>query len=96
MNIGSFVWNVFHRILRFGTIVEREVDDNDWAHFRVAWHEDRVYTQSRDRDYELLGRSEDRLWRADELYPAETTHLAEVIKARDSYLKSNKMVDAAK
>ena len=47
MNVGSLVWNVFHRILRFGTIVEREVDDRGWAHFKVDWHEDHSYESAR-------------------------------------------------
>tara|TARA_R110002020_G_scaffold109500_1_gene253374 strand:- start:822 stop:1121 length:300 start_codon:yes stop_codon:yes gene_type:complete len=85
MNIGSFVWNVFHSILRFGTIIDREIDENGWAHFKVEWHEDHAYDQAIAWDSQFREHAEGRLWRADELYPVETIHLAEVIKVRDNF-----------
>ena len=82
MNVGSLVWNVFHRILRFGTIVEREVDDRGWAHFKVDWCEDHSYESARAWDARFREQPEGRLWRTDELYPVKASHLAAVIKNR--------------
>ena len=75
MNIGSFVWNVFNGVLRFGTIVRMDLDVSGWAHCSVVWHDDEVYNRA------LAGEATtERLYRVDELGLVPTDHLAESVK----------------
>jgi len=38
MDVGDFVWNHKHGVIRFGTITEKKVDPKGWALFTVDWH----------------------------------------------------------
>jgi hypothetical protein len=71
MNIGSFVWNVFNGVLRFGTIVRMDLDVSGWAYCSVVWHDDEVY----DRATGGLRRR----YRVDELNLVPISHLAQSI-----------------
>ena len=36
MKVGDLVWNRYHSILRFGTVQNKRIDQNGWAHFVLA------------------------------------------------------------
>mgnify|MGYP003652999615 CR=1 FL=1 len=79
MNIGSFVWNVFNGVLRFGTIERTDLDASGWAHCSVLWHDDEVYNRAIDESSELDQTARDRMYRIDELNLVSIDHLAQSI-----------------
>jgi len=84
MNIGSFVWNVFNGVLRFGTIERADFDASGWAYYSVSWHDDEVYNRAIDEssDPDQVGRN--RMYRIDELALVSTTHLAVSVAQHDA------------
>ena len=73
MNIGSFVWNVFNGVLRFGTIVRMDLNVSGWAYCSVVWHDDEVYRRATETTVP------ERLYRVDELNLVPISHLAKSI-----------------
>ena len=76
MNIGSFVWNVFNGILRFGTITRTDLSPSGWAYCSVVWHDDKVYNRAIDEDSKPDQEAKTRMYRVDELNLVSTYHLA--------------------
>ena len=46
MNIGDLVWNSYHGVLRFGTILSKRIDESGWAFYKINWHNDYVYEEA--------------------------------------------------
>jgi len=41
--VGSTVFNEYHRIRRYGIVLEKRIGDNGWGYCRVKWFDDGVY-----------------------------------------------------
>jgi len=46
LDIGSFVMNFHHQLLRFGIITDKRVDDEGWTQFKVDFFEDTIYEKN--------------------------------------------------
>ena len=43
INVGTFVMNFHHKLLRFGVVREKRTGDHGWAYFKVDWFEDDIH-----------------------------------------------------
>jgi len=77
MNIGSFVFNSWQGMPRFGTITDKRLDNNGWAHYVVAWHDDASHKQASEWQNKMrrTDDAEQAEYRADELSVVEPSHL---------------------
>ena len=42
IDVGTFVMNFRHKLLRLGVVREKRTDDHGWAQFQVDWFEDDI------------------------------------------------------
>ncbi len=42
IDVGTFVMNYHHGLLRLGVVQEKRTDDHGWAHCKVDWLEDDI------------------------------------------------------
>ena len=42
IDVGTFVMNFHHKLLRLGVVREKRTDEHGWAHFQVDWFEDDI------------------------------------------------------
>ena len=77
MNIGSFVFNSWQGLPRFGTVTDKRLDEKGWAHYTVDWHDDAEHKQAAEwQNY--LRRTDDAEqteYRADELSVIDPSRL---------------------
>ena len=71
MKVGNRVWNTWHGILRFGTIISKRKDDDGWTYFTVDWESDEAYRDRMSHRRGLAGGQEFSLeeYRADQIHP---------------------------
>lgn len=55
MKVGDLVWNHYHGLLRFGTVVGKNVKKDGWAYFTVDWYADDKYEKSQKWRKKLTG-----------------------------------------
>jgi len=80
MNIGDFVWNVYHGVLRFGTIDGKTMEPGGWAYFTVFWHDDYQYENAMSWKNKMRNANEQKLrWRADELVPVDPSRVSKMV-----------------
>jgi hypothetical protein len=80
MNIGDFVFNNYHEVLRFGTIIGKTVEPNGWAFFTVSWHDDDRYEHAIAYINKLRNTNEKKLrWRVDELTPVDPSRISKIV-----------------
>jgi|15BtaG_2_1085339.scaffolds.fasta_scaffold00179_19 hypothetical protein len=41
-----YVWAAFGGELRLGKVIESQIDENKWKHFRIEWVSDEIYKTS--------------------------------------------------
>ena len=42
IDVGTFVMNFHHKLLRLGVVREKRTGDHGWAYFQVDWFEDDI------------------------------------------------------
>jgi len=45
-DVGSFVMNVYHGLVRYGTVRTKRIAKDGWAYFTVEWHNDEDYKEA--------------------------------------------------
>lgn len=48
IDVGSFVMNYHHGLLRMGVVSRIRTDKQGWAHCKVDWLEDEIYESSKE------------------------------------------------
>jgi len=43
MGVHDLVMNSHKGALRFGTIIQKRIDEQGWAQFRIKWHQDEAH-----------------------------------------------------
>ena len=43
IDVGTFVMNFHHKLLRLGVVREKRIGDHGWAYFKVDWLEDDIH-----------------------------------------------------
>ena len=85
IEIGSFVFNYHHGLLRFGVIQSKLTDSNNWAQFKVRWLEDQRHDESVAWTEKLrpdqVGKTRKETYRADQLSPIDLDHMVKVVES---------------
>tara|TARA_R110000787_G_scaffold61675_4_gene139577 strand:+ start:1627 stop:1923 length:297 start_codon:yes stop_codon:yes gene_type:complete len=85
IEVGSFVFNYHHGLLRFGVVQSKLTDSDDWAEFKVNWLEDHRYDESIAWTEKLrpeeTGKIRKETYRADQLSPIDLDHVIKVAQS---------------
>jgi hypothetical protein len=83
LNIGSFVMNFHHQLLRFGIITDKRVDDDGWTQFKVDFFEDNIYEANVDWSNKMRPGSDNRKYeyRADQIKPVDPVWIQNVMES---------------
>ena len=86
IDVGTFVMNFHHKLLRLGVVREKRTDEHGWAHFQVDWFEDDIAIAAEAWN-EKMGSTTKYSGevRADHLTPVSTTWLQNVLSAYGEY-----------
>ena len=77
--IGKPVFQVYHGLLRFGTIKSRMVDKDGWSHFFIDWTNDERYERAMATAEEFSKKHKTKeFYRCDEVYLLDTARLTQV------------------
>jgi len=84
MKAGDFVWNVYHAVLRFGTIIDMSKRDDGWTYCSVFWYEDDKYINAIKWKNMMRNANEHKLfYRVDELQPVDCRRVIEAAKCHN-------------
>jgi hypothetical protein len=90
MNIGDLVWNSYHGIMRFGTVISKRIKTNKWAYFTVKWHDDEAYEKSMAWRQKLGGGDHTlKEYRADLLKKISIDRFKKIVEGHEESLKEN-------
>ena len=79
LDIGKPVFQMYHGLLRFGTIRSKMTDKDGWAHFFVDWVSDEKYESSVNAALEFNPRHKIKeYYRCDEIFLLDTERLETV------------------
>ena len=86
IDVGTFVMNYHHGLLRLGVVRERRLGDHGWAYFKVDWLEDDIHVAKVAGDKKMGARKLplDEI-RADYLKPVSPKWLQNVMEAYGRY-----------
>lgn len=87
LNIGSFVMNFHHQLLRLGIITSKRVDDQGWTQFEVDFFEDNIYETNVAWSNQMRPGSDNRKYeyRADQIKPVDPEWLQNVMESYGRY-----------
>ena len=82
LDIGSFVMNFHHQLLRFGVITSKRVDEEGWTQFKVDFFEDNIYETNVAWSNKLRPGTDNRKYeyRADQIKPVDPSWIQNVMK----------------
>jgi hypothetical protein len=86
IDVGTFVMNFHHKLLRFGVVREKRTGDHGWAYCKIDWFEDDIHIAKVAWDKKMGARkapSEET--RVDWLTPVSTQWLENVLNACGEY-----------
>tara|TARA_Y100000591_G_scaffold155783_1_gene134037 strand:+ start:184 stop:486 length:303 start_codon:yes stop_codon:yes gene_type:complete len=84
IDIGSFVMNYHHGLLRFGIVQAKRKDEQGWAQYTVDWLEDEIHDANAEWVESMTGtQKKPTEYRADWIKPVSVTWLKKVL---NSYL----------
>ena len=84
IDIGSFVMNYHHGLLRFGIVQSKRKDEQGWAQYTVDWLEDEIHDTNAEWVENMTGtQKKPTEYRADWIKPVSVTWLKKVL---NSYL----------
>ena len=84
IDIGSFVMNYHHGLLRFGIVQSKRKDEQGWAQYTVDWLEDEIHDTNAEWVENMTGtQKKPAEYRADWIKPVSVTWLKKVL---NSYL----------
>ena len=86
IDVGTFVMNFHHKLLRLGVVREKRTGDHGWAYFQVDWFEDDIAIAAEAWN-EKMGSTTKYSGevRADHLTPVSTKWLQNVLSAYGEY-----------
>ncbi len=86
INVGTFVMNFHHKLLRFGIVREKRFDEHGWAHCKIDWLEDDIHIAKVAWDKKMRSSYEDpEEIRVDWLTPVSPRWLENVMTAYGEY-----------
>ena len=97
MKVGDLVWNNYHGLTRFGTVVSKKIREDKWAHnaiqwadYAVEWHEDEAYEKSMDWRKKLSGNDYTlKEYRSCHLNVISKDRLKTIVEEHERHLKEN-------
>ena len=82
IDVGTFVMNNHHGLLRMGVVEEKRTDTSGWTYFKVKFLEDEVYQNNKTFHSEISGKDEFQYeHRIDQLKKVNPQWLQNVINA---------------
>ena len=86
IDVGTFVMNFHHKLLRLGVVQSKRTGDHGWAYFKVHWFEDDIAIAAEAWGKKMGSTREysDEV-RADYLTPVSTKWLQNVMTAYGEY-----------
>ena len=86
IDVGTFVMNFHHKLLRLGVVREKRTGDHGWAYFQVDWFEDdiAIAAEAWNKKMGSTTKYSDEV-RADFLTPVSTKWLENVLSAYGEY-----------
>tara|TARA_R100000231_G_scaffold139434_1_gene120656 strand:- start:1172 stop:1468 length:297 start_codon:yes stop_codon:yes gene_type:complete len=82
IDVGTFVMNNHHGLLRMGVVEERRIDDSGWTYFKVKFLEDEIYQNNKAFHSKISGRDQFQYeHRGDQLKKVNPQWLQNVINA---------------
>ena len=86
IDVGTFVMNFHHKLLRLGVVREKRTGDHGWAYFQVDWFEDdiAIAAEAWNKKMGSTTKYSDEV-RADFLTPVSTKWLQNVLSAYGEY-----------
>ena len=86
MKVGDLVCNMYHGILRFGTISNVSQRGNTgWTYYGVLWHEDDKYNSAIKWRNRMRGvHIHQMFYRADELTPVDGRRIGDIVDCHNS------------
>ena len=86
IDVGTFVMNFHHKLLRLGVVREKRTGDHGWAYFQVDWFEDDIAIAAEAWNKKMGSKTKysDEV-RADFLTPVSTKWLQNVLSAYGEY-----------
>ncbi len=58
IDVGTFVMNNHHGLLRMGVVQEKRLDKNGWTYFKINFLEDEIYQRNKTFHSEISGKDE--------------------------------------
>ena len=91
MKIGDLVWNIYHGLMRFGTVTSKRLKENKWAYYTVDWHDDETYERSMAWRKKLSGQDHTlREYKGNLINTISKDKLMKTIKEHEKYLEGKK------
>tara|TARA_R100001510_G_C7571012_1_gene147412 strand:+ start:353 stop:649 length:297 start_codon:yes stop_codon:yes gene_type:complete len=82
IDVGTFVMNNHHGLLRMGVVEEKRLDESGWTYFKVKFLEDRIYRNNKAFHSEISGKDQFQYeHRIDQLKKVNPQWLQDVINA---------------
>ena len=86
IDVGTFVMNFHHKLLRLGVVREKRIGDHGWAYFQVDWFEDDIAIAAEAWNKKMGSTTKySGEVRADHLTPVSTKWLQNVLSAYGEY-----------
>ena len=94
IDVGTFVMNFHHKLLRLGVVREKRTDEHGWAHFQVDWFEDDIAIAAEAWNKKMGSTTTfNGEVRADHLIPVSTKWLQNVLSAYGEYQDERRTED---
>ena len=86
IDVGTFVMNVHHSLLRLGVVRSKRLDENGWAWVEIDFLEDDIYVNNKTFHSEISGTDQFQLeHRVDHVKPVSPEWLQNVLNAYGEY-----------
>jgi hypothetical protein len=86
IEVGTFVMNNHHGLLRMGVVKDMRIDESGWAMYKVDFLEDDIYVSNKTFHSELSGKNQFQTeHRRDQLVKVNPQWLQNVLDAREEY-----------
>ena len=81
IGVHDLVLNAHKGALRFGTIIQKRIDEQGWAQFRVTWHQDEAHENAVKWNKSLGNKKPDLIdYRTDMLQLVSTERLRNILE----------------
>ena len=82
IDVGTFVMNYHHNLLRLGVVRSKRSDEHGWAWFKVDFLEDDIYIKNKTFHSEVSGKDQfQKEHRVDQLMPVSPRWLQNVLNS---------------